>query len=348
MNKGILQAVILAALVAACGSGVKIEPVGESSFGDQAAMVEEIEFRSGQFRLVGDLRYPLEGGPHPVIILVHGSGGATRDGAVNFMPLIELFLRNGYAVFSWDKPSSGESTGEFEIGYTLTGRAEILVDGVQALTEHPNIDTSQIGVWGVSQAGWVIPLALEMTDDIAFMIVVSGGAENSIEQMAYQVGQQVACRGGTDEEVAQTEELWPQIAIAPTYAEYRQAVETLREIPGVYASTGLELNDEEGWSPWPTDIDAFFDPMDVISHTTIPMLILYGELDKNIDPFQGAQGYEEALAAAGNTSYEVVVISGAGHVLTPAETGCIGEPPGNAYVPEYLEILEAWLQALDL
>ena len=50
----------------------------------------------------------------------------------------------------------------------------------------------------------------------------------------------------------------------------------------------------------------------------------------------------------GNTSSEVVVISGAGHVLTPAETGCLGEPSGTAYVPEYLEILETWLQELDL
>jgi hypothetical protein len=28
-------------------------------------------------------------------------------------PLIEIFLRTGYAVFSWDKPGSGESTGKF-------------------------------------------------------------------------------------------------------------------------------------------------------------------------------------------------------------------------------------------
>jgi pimeloyl-ACP methyl ester carboxylesterase len=176
--------------------------------------------------------------------------------------------------------------------------------------------------------------------------VVSGGAEDSIEQMAYQVGQQVACAGGTEEEAALTEELWPLIANAQTYEEYRQAVETLLEMPGLRAATGLELNSEEGWSPWPVDIDARFDPMEVISHTTIPILAFFGELDKNIDPVQGAQAYEEALDSAGNTDSEVVVIEGAGHVLTSAETGCLGEQSGPAYVPEYLEILETWLQDL--
>ena len=119
MKKGILGAALVAVLLAGCGGGVQIEPLGEQAFGNQTAVVDEIRFRSGGFRLVGELRSPLEGGPHPVIVMVHGSGGATRDGAVNFLPLIELFLRNGYAVLSWDKPGSGESTGEFDGEHTI-------------------------------------------------------------------------------------------------------------------------------------------------------------------------------------------------------------------------------------
>jgi hypothetical protein len=61
------------------------------------------------------------------------------------------------------------------------------------------------------------------------------------------------------------------------------------DIPGVYEYTGLTLADESQWSPWPQDIDAFYDPMDDIQHITIPSLVLFGALDKNIDPVQGAQ-----------------------------------------------------------
>jgi pimeloyl-ACP methyl ester carboxylesterase len=346
MKRKSLCVALLAVVLCACGSRVRIEPLGEKRFGEQVATVDEIRFRSGRFRLVGEVRSPVEGEIHPAIVMVHGSGGASRHGAVDFRPLIETFLRNGYAVFSWDKPGTGESTGEFDGGHVLTQRAEILADGIRALAEHPAIDASHIGLWGLSQAGWVMPLALELTDDVAFMIVVGGGAENSIEQMAYQVGQQVLCGGGTKEQAALVERLWPQIAVAPSYDEYLAAVNTLLDIPAVQARTGLDAMEEDAWSPWPSDIDAFIDPMDIISHTTIPMLVLFGELDKNIDPVQGAQAYEAALRSALNQNYRIEVIQGAGHVLTPARTGCIGEATGSAYVPEYLEIVDAWLQRL--
>jgi pimeloyl-ACP methyl ester carboxylesterase len=336
-----LMFVLLAMLLTACGSAVERESMGTRSFGSQEANVEEIRFRSGKFRLVGDLRVPVGEGPHPAIIMVSGSGSQTRN---SFSDLNEIFLRNGYAVFSWDKPGSGESTGEFN--NELTQRAEILVDGIEVLVDHPSIDPDQIGLWGISQAGWVMPLALDQTEDVAFMIVVSGGAEDSIEQMAFQIGQQVACGGGTSEEAALVEKYWSQQAKATSYDEYREAVELLLQFPLVKAHTGLEMTEEKDWKPRSRDWDSFIDPMDSIEHTTIPMLVFYGELDKNIDPVQGAEAYENALQKAGNQDYEIVVIPGVAHILTPAETGCLSEYSGTSYAPEYLETLEVWLKNL--
>jgi pimeloyl-ACP methyl ester carboxylesterase len=336
---------LMAMLLAACGKAVEREAMGTRSFGSQEANVEEIRFRSGKFRLVGDLRMPVGEGPHPAIIMVHGSGNANRSGAVPFSPLIEIFLRNGYALFSWDKPGSGESTGEFSD--ELTQRAEILVNGINVLTKHQSIDPDRIGLWGISQAGWVMPLAIEQAENVAFMIVVSGGAEDSIEQMAYQIGQKVACGGGSAEEVELVEQYWSQRAKATAYEEYREAVEILLGIPGVQGYTGLEINEEKDWEPWNRDWDAFIDPMDVIEHTTIPMLVFFGELDKNIDPVQGAEAYEAALRSAGNQDYQIEVLQNVGHVLTPAKSGCIGESVGTTYALEYLETMETWLQHLS-
>jgi pimeloyl-ACP methyl ester carboxylesterase len=316
--------------------------MGTRSFGSQEANVEEINFRSGKFRLAGDLRMPDGEGPHPAIIMVHGSGGATRNGAVPFTPLIEIFLRNGYAVFSWDKPGSGESTGNFND--ELTQRAEILVDGIEVLTEHPSIDPDRIGLWGISQAGWIMPLAIDQSENVTFMIVVSGGAEDSIEQMAYQIGQKVACSDGSVEHEALTERYWSQQSKATSYDEYQEAVEILLEIPGVKRYTGLEMTEERDWKPRNRKWDSFIDPMDIIEYTTIPMLVFYGELDKNIDPVQGAEAYEAALTKAGNQDYQIVVIPGVAHILTPAKTGCLNEPVSTSYVPEYLETMDTWLQ----
>jgi hypothetical protein len=333
---------LLAVLLCSCGPSVKIESLGEQSFGGQEAQVEEISFRSDKFRLVGELRLPVEGERHPAIIIVTGSGSQTRD-ANDY--LIEIFLRNGYAAFSWDKPGSGESTGEFTD--EITQRADILVDGIEVLTEHQSIDPDRIGLWGLSQAGWVMPLAIEQSENVAFMIVVGGGAEDSIEQMAYQIGQWVVCKGGSVEQAELVELYWAQRAKATSYDEYREAVEVLLGIPGVKDYTGLEITEEKDWEPWSRDWDAFIDPMDVIEHTTIPMLVFFGELDKNIDPVQGAEAYEAALQAAGNQDYRIVVIPGVAHTLTTARTGCLNETWGANYAPKYLQTLEAWLQHLS-
>jgi pimeloyl-ACP methyl ester carboxylesterase len=347
MKRHVLVALVVAVTLASCTGTATFGPPVIETFKGERARTQEVSFRSKGFKLVGDLRLPADGELHPAIIMVHGSGGATRDGAVYFEPLIEIFLRNGYAVFSWDKPGSGASKGDFDGRHLLSERAAILADAVQVLVEHPEIDPARVGLWGISQAGWVMPLALELAGDIAFMIVVGGGAEDSIEQMAFQVGQRVICTGGSDERAALVEKNWSQFKKATNYSEYREAVESLLEIPEVKEHTGLQLAEEKRWKPLSRDSGSFFDPMEVIEHTTIPVLALYGELDKNIDPVQGAEAYKAALERAGNQDSQVVVIPGAGHVLVPARTGCLGEGGGRQYVPEYLEILDAWLQQLS-
>jgi pimeloyl-ACP methyl ester carboxylesterase len=294
---------------------------------------EEIQFRSGVFELVGDLRLPAGDGLHPAIIMVHGDGPATRHGAVPFGPTIGILQRNGYAVFSWDKPGSGASTGELDGEYELTQRAAILADGIEALVQHPAIDPTRIGLWGLSQAGWVMPLALELRDDVAFMIVLSGGAEDSIEQMAYRFGQQLLAAGTSSEDVAVFEQYGSQALKATSYTEYREAMEILLEIPGVEKVIGLEMAQEDEWQPWPRDIDAFIDPIEIIKHTTIPVLAFFGERDMDVDPVQGAEAYEAALQAAGNRDYQIQVIPRVGHVFV--------------HSPRYLDTLEVWIQHLS-
>jgi pimeloyl-ACP methyl ester carboxylesterase len=228
-------------------------------------------------------------------------------------------------------------------------RAGILADGVKVLTEHPDIDPNRIGLWGISQAGWVMPMALEQTDKVAFMIVVGGGAEASPEQMAYFLGQKVACGGGSVEEATLVERYWAQSRNATGYDEYREAMEVLSEIPRFEDHTGITLKvaEEDGWTPRRRDTDTFFDPMEVIEHTTIPILAFFGELDRNVDPVQGAEAYEAALHKAGNQDYQVVSVPGVAHPLVPARTGCLNESWGTQLAPEYLETMEAWLQHLS-
>jgi pimeloyl-ACP methyl ester carboxylesterase len=318
--------------------------------------VEEITFQSDHFTLVGDLQTPDSEGKHPLILFVHGDGPTTRTGSRTYEPIMDRMLRAGYAVFSWDKPGTGESTGEFVDGaWIVTDRASILVDAVESLKKHPAIDPERIGVWGISQAGAVMPMALTKTDDIAFMIVVGGPGVDSIDQFAYLIGQQALCAGYSEEEASLAQQSFAGLARANTYREYQEnwvAFSSI-EMPADLNFTGKNLTPEEDWSPWNRAVDAFFNPMEVIERTTIPVLAFFGEKDTQVDPFQGAQAYEEALQKAGNQHYRVELIPGVDHNIVLCESGCMDARDRRSradwlkYAPEYLDLMEEWLVQLS-
>jgi pimeloyl-ACP methyl ester carboxylesterase len=315
--------------------------------------VEEITFQSDHFKLVGDLQIPGAEGKHPAIIMVHGDGGIDRYDSGKYRPIMERFLRAGYAVFSWDKPGTGESTGEFEDGaWIITYRASILVDAVEFLKENPAIDPERIGVWGISQGGIVIPMALTMSGNIAFMIVVSGPGMNGIDQTAYLIGQKLLCEGYSEEEAQLAAQSYAGLCKATTYQEYRENMAAFTQYPPVLSFTGGDILPEEGWAPWNRNVDAFFDPIAVIEQTTIPVLAFFGEKDTQVDPFQGEQAYREALDKAGNQHYRVELIPGVDHNIVLSETGCLAERDSRPwalwlkYAPEYLDLMQDWLVQL--
>jgi pimeloyl-ACP methyl ester carboxylesterase len=290
------------------------------------------------------------------VVLGEDADDSGLPGAIAYEELIDGVEPHGawpllderYAVLSWDKPGSGQSTGEFDEEYGKTQRATILADAIALLGEHPAVDPDRIGLWGLSEAGWVMPIALTMTDDIAFMIVVSGGGEDSIDQGVYQWTQQARCRGASDEEIAIMEQHGAPALKAATYVEYREAMDALLTIPNldIYIGVAIEMQEEDDWGSWPRDIDAFFNPMEVIEHTTIPVLAIFGEHDTRVDPIQGAEAYQAALERAGNTEFHVEVIPDVGHTLTPSKSdGCVTGSGG--YAPRYLELIDEWIERLQ-
>ena len=113
--------------------------------------------------------------PFPAVAMVHGSGPATREEFQTFGAYLELL---GIAVLADDKRGVGESTGVYP-GERATGSTiDILARDAQAevrfLTTQPQIDPKRVGLFGDSQAGWIIPLAASREPAVRFAVAVVG------------------------------------------------------------------------------------------------------------------------------------------------------------------------------
>jgi pimeloyl-ACP methyl ester carboxylesterase len=270
---------------------------------------------------------------------------------------MERMLRAGYATFAWDKPGTGESSGVIDRSRLIEQRSQIILDAIQMLKDRPEIDPTAIGLWGISQAGFVMPAALARSDDIAFMIAVSCAGGPGVEQGAYLVAAQAVCAGLPPQDGEQVAHLLSAVEWAETYDEYVAIVEQLAAFPGLEelgdlgVGFRLRVQPEAEWHAPNLAGDYFWDPINVLEGTTIPILAVFGEKDTQVDPIQGVQAYRQALEG-GDPRSRVELFPDADHNIIRSETGCLSERASRPleewtnYPPEYLDLIEEWLRGL--
>lgn len=349
----------------------------------QPARIEEITFQSGEFSLVGDLRLPEGTGPFPVVLFVHGDAeGANRTFFGMYLPIMERMLRAGYAVFSWDNPGAGESTGKTDRLKITQQQAQIVTDAISVMKAYPGIDPGRIGLWGVSMGGYVMPRVLMASDDVAFMICQSCGSMSGNDEFVFLTAAQGYCGGVPEEDTDQLEVLLAELDEARTfdtyegYLHYREVLHELAALGSVTVPNPVAS--EAAWLKNDPAYEFSWSPVHVFEQVRIPVLAIWGERDTRIDPIRAAHAYRDALEQAGNSNYRVEVIPGADHSLAPSETGCMSEERQTVervlgeqgftledlgaldpqdpvqftlasawpYAPAYLDLIEEWLREL--
>jgi dienelactone hydrolase len=157
---------------------------------------QEVRLWNGAIPLAGTLLMPAGVGPFPAVVLVHGSGPSLRDEGQAFSSFLAL---HGIASLSMDKRGEGESggqyLGEFASEKAIAGYASDAVAGGRFLANRKDIDPHRIGLFGGSQAGWVIPRAAVTGGSLfSFAVILSGpvvseGESDYYESLCYAGGQ---------------------------------------------------------------------------------------------------------------------------------------------------------------
>ena len=332
-------------------AGLHLRPVaGAAKLAVRMAITETaVEIANGPVRLAGTLMVPGTKGPHPAIILLHGSGPLTR---YSFGPYPHFFTSLGFAVLVYDKRGTGGSTGTRLD--SSTGAPDPLPDenfpdrlasdanaAIAFLRQRKDIDSRRIGLWGSSEGGMLATQVAARDTRIAFAINSSGFMGPLYETTLYQAGLSLRPKGFTEAQIAE---------VKAATARWVDAARTGQGVEEVFKERDDALRDDKGWLVgwtrpdvrsaaqlrWLWDHVLSFDPLPALADVKCPVLALYGDLDTSTDARKAAGNMRSVLSAAGHRDFTVKVIPNASHSL-------MEQPSGNRMAPGVFETLSTWL-----
>jgi len=236
--------------------------------------VEEVRFVSHGATLSGSLALP-EGKPIVAgVVSIHGSGEQVRS-----LGVARRFADGGIAALVYDKRGVGRSGGVYEGEQSVTGMniallADDAVAALETLATQPGLDAVPLGFAGISQAGWIVPVAATRTRQADFLLLWSAPVTRVSEEDIYS--KHTGDRDGPDR---------------PAYATALAA----RDTPYV----------------WPAFLGRDTDPAEDLATLAIPGFWIFGEQDGSI-PVDLSLRNLRALQAKGHR-YEYRVFPGQGH-----------------------------------
>jgi len=306
---------------------------------------EEVTFKNGDVTLAGTLLIPAGKGKRPALVFTHGSGPQLRE---VYWGLGYLFAAHGFAVLSYDKRGVGKSTGNWREA-SFEDLADDAVAAAKFLQARTDIAANQIGFWGLSQGGWIAPLAASRFPDAAFAIALSGGGLSPAETEVFDSEYELSKAGYTANEVNDAlafQKLKNEIIASPAkWDEYAKARVTARDKkwfrqPGIDVF-GAERRDDPFWTNMRRSY--FYDPSKTLRSLNAPLLAIFGELDTPAGVKANVRAIRQVLDQAGRRDYTVKVYPNGSHNLMEV-------PPDNPnelvrlkrFPPGFFETMVDW------
>ncbi len=268
--------------------------------------------------------------------MLQGSGPADRDSDGYFPPIRDIFLSRGIAVYSFDKPGIGGSSGDWR-HYALVGRTDQALAAIALLRGRDDIDPRRVGVWGHSQGGWLVQMIAARLPDLAFAIANSGAAIGVEAQNLYGCAHTMRAEGKSEEQIAHAlTYLNAMHAAALRGDDYamveRQLLDGARGEPW-YGY--LAIDDAEDWGGICRFVTERYEPAEALARARCPFLAIFGALDVLVPAWESAAISSRALREAGNRDATIVVFPHGNHRILIAETG--------EFATGYLDVLGDWV-----
>lgn len=288
-----------------------------------------IEVEGGQ--LAGSLLIPPGPRKRPAMILLHGSGPLTRE-SFGLWPW--YLAANGYAVLVYDKRGSGGSTAPAPSSMeTLAADAAA---AVAALRREAAVDSRRVGLFGVSQGGYVALLAAPRSKP-SMVVALGSMMVSGAEQERYRVAAETAADGLAPEMQRSALDFTDAMLRSSRAGSAVRAPDPAAPWAGYVYTPDSAAEASRVWrSDWSFDIRR------TLPQVSSPVLALYGVNDRSTPVAASVAALRGFLPRS--TCLRTVRIAGADHSLLRSRSGGRKEvvtSPGIA--PEALNTLSAWL-----
>jgi hypothetical protein len=282
--------------------------------------IEPISFQNGPIRLEGSLFHPLlRSSRVPLIALAHGS---ERSDRYSFGALPWVLASQGYAVLVYDKRGTGASTGDWRPA-GLEEYADDLVAGIVAMSKRSEVDTARIAVLGMSEGGWVAPLAASRLAAIKAIATVSGGARTKGDAYVHKLRREAEAAGRP-----------------------AAAVDSIVRAAEEFVASSVR-NAKTGRSPSGFDRRIAYDPTQDWRRFKGPILYMGGEADVLESGPDAALWFRRLFAETGNQDVTIRLWPRAHHSLLLGATGDPSEFYSlrgiTQFAPGYWDVLLRWL-----
>jgi pimeloyl-ACP methyl ester carboxylesterase len=314
-------------------------------------VVEDRKFTSGDAELSGTLYLPASRKPVAAIVVTHSASSPLRAASL-YDHLKTILPALGIAVFTYDRRGSGQS-GTQTAGGNFTILADDAIAAAKSLKSDPRIDPRRIGTWGLSQGGWISPLAASRSPDIAFVIAVSAPVVTADLQMIFSSTNHLKANGYSEADIEQ------MVAARKAVDDYMRGTvsraDAQAKLDGIktkpwfkYLYMGETFRDREV-SGWRKEIEN--DPLKNLEAVTVPTLVLYGADDAVVPVTDSMERLKRV--AARMPKLRVHVIAGADHAMQMSADLKASLDPKNDGTerpdsPEYFALLSSWLAAQGL
>ena len=297
-----------------------------------------------------------------LIVLVPGSGKTkVFTGKWNY-ELRKNLNSIGIATFAYDKSGCGKSEGEFDYNQSIDNSSDELLAAIKELRKQKIPGSQNIGLWGISRAGWICPLAISKDQKIKYWISVSG--PNNLGNMYHLLTTNWAIQGKSKGEVENLGKEWlAGLTIqrtGGTYSEYMDATPTLQQDKFIKKLRG-EYNEDRflSYQNYLIESDVVFDEEsglqimiegfeETLEQIKIPVLAIFGEKDSQVDWKETISLYQKTIAK--NSSLTIKTLSDCNHNILTCETGgfdenykVLKEKGLGETCDGYFETIKSWL-----